>query len=45
MFVGVLSMSIIGASMVYAYLALERRLLSWFYATGGKGLDEEVGST
>lgn len=23
--------------MVFAYLSLERRFLSWFYATGGRG--------
>lgn len=43
MFVGVMAMSLVGGSMVFAYLSLERRLLSWFYATGGRGGDEVAG--
>lgn len=44
MFVGVISMSLLGGSMIFAYLALEKRLLFWFYATGGKGIDDESSS-
>lgn len=40
MFVGVIAMSLIGGSMVLAYLAFERRFLSWFYATGGRGAED-----
>jgi len=43
MFVGVMAMSLIGGSMVFAYLSLERRFLSWFYAMGRRGGDEMSG--